>query len=633
MKKVFGLLLSMLLVMSLLAGAAFAEEAQETVAEETAAEAAETAEAVEETVADTADVTEESAEEGTEAATEEISMEDLLGDSEGISVEVPLTAEGEVIMDDYSTIEIPSNQVSVQEAEIDSMMASIIDESATTEVVTEGTVEEGDTVIMDFSGIIDGEEEPFEGGTAQDVSAQIGSGTFIPGFEDQIIGHAIGETFDIHVTFPEEYTEELAGKDATFTITVKSKSVTTKPEMTDEFVKTFSAERLDTELQTVDELREYIREYLEKNYKMNAIMNQLKTKVTVVSYPEELFQTLKDYSMTTLSDYVTLYAMQGMGDYTEDMLAKISGYNTAEDYTNDQAKNYLDTILMADVIAEDLGLEVSDEEFDEYMAIVLQQNGISQDFTIDELTEQYGEGWVIINRYNLLIEKELQELMNRAVVVESAMTYYEYLTAEVDSEVMVDMYVQDTQSWADGKISVYGADLDGGYFVENMECSEEDAAKLVPGTRIRVTGRKAEKSGEIEIADATFVFSENADDTFIREPADVTEMLGTSQLVNYMNQFVSFHGMTVEPSAGADGNESAFLYNSDGSGAQGDDVYFNVSYNGTTYTFMIESSLRGQDTDVYKAAEALNIGDVIDMEGFLYWNEGANPHITSITVK
>ncbi len=380
MKKISGLLLSMLLALTVVAGAAFAAEetGSATEAAEAATEATEAAETAAETAEAATDAPIDNVEGAATDAAAEISMEDLLGDSEGISVEVPLSPEGEVIMDDYSTIEIPSNQVNVQDYEIDTMIDSILQQSSVTEEITEGTIEEGDTVVMDFTGILDGEEEPFEGGSAEGVTATIGSGTFIPGFEDQIVGHKIGETFDIHVTFPEEYREELAGKDATFTITVHNKTVTTVPELTDEFVKEFTAANLDTELQSVDELREYIRDYLYRNYMMNAIMNQLKGKVTVVSYPEELFQTMKDYSLSTLSDYVTLYAMQGMGDYTEDMLAKISGYATAEDYSNDQAKTYLDTILLADEIAQDLGTEVTDEEFEEYLTLVLQQNGLDE---------------------------------------------------------------------------------------------------------------------------------------------------------------------------------------------------------------------------------------------------------------
>ena len=90
--------------------------------------------------------------------------------------------------------------------------------------------------------------------------------------------------------------------------------------------------------------------------------------------------------------------------------------------------------------------------------------------------------------------------------------------------------------------------------------------------------------------------------------------------------------MTVEAAGkDADGNDVPFLYNYDGSGSQGDDLYFNVSSNGETYTFTVESYLCDKDSDVYKAVEALQIGDKIDMEGFLYWYEGVNPHITSVT--
>ena len=91
--------------------------------------------------------------------------------------------------------------------------------------------------------------------------------------------------------------------------------------------------------------------------------------------------------------------------------------------------------------------------------------------------------------------------------------------------------------------------------------------------------------------------------------------------------------MTVEAAGkDADGKDVAFLYNWDGSGSDGDDLYFNVSYNGETYTFTVESYLCDNSTDVYKTVTSLEIGQTVDMEGFLYWYEGANPHITSVTV-
>ena len=213
---------------------------------------------------------------------------------------------------------------------------------------------------------------------------------------------------------------------------------------------------------------------------------------------------------------------------------------------------------------------------------------------------------------------------------DGVMTYDEYLAAAVDDEVVIECFVQATQSWWEDKITIYAADADGGYFIYNAACSEEDSAKLVEGQKIKVTGYKAEWSGEIEVAEgATIEFEDGS--TYVAEAVDVTEYLGTDDLINYQNQKVAFKGLTIEPSTDPDGKEVTFLYNWDGSGAEGDDLYFNVSKDGETYSFTVESYLTGEDTDVYKAVRELKVGDVVDLEGFLYWYEGANPHITSVT--
>ena len=211
---------------------------------------------------------------------------------------------------------------------------------------------------------------------------------------------------------------------------------------------------------------------------------------------------------------------------------------------------------------------------------------------------------------------------------EGVMTYEEYAAAELDTEVVVETYVQAKQSWWEDKATLYTQDQDGAYFIYDMACSEEDYEKLTPGTKIKVTGYKAEWSGEVEIIDATFEIEEG---NYVAEPMDITSHLGQDDLVDYQNRYVSFKGMTVE-AAGQDddGNDVAFLYKWDGSGQEGDDLYFNVSLDGTTYTFTVESYLCDSSTDVYKAVKELNIGDTVDMEGFLYWYEGANPHITSV---
>ncbi|MFR8547552.1 MAG: hypothetical protein ACLVEV_02840 [Lachnospiraceae bacterium] len=210
---------------------------------------------------------------------------------------------------------------------------------------------------------------------------------------------------------------------------------------------------------------------------------------------------------------------------------------------------------------------------------------------------------------------------------EGVMTYDEYLAADVDTEVVIEAYVQAKQSWWEDKATLYTQDKDGAYFIYNVACSEEDYEKLVPGTKIKVTGYKAEWSGEVEIMDGTFEFAEGEE--YIAPIEDVTELLGTEELIEHQNEYVAFKGLTVEGSG--ENADQAFLYNWDGSGAEGDDLYFNASLNGETYTFVVESYLCDSESDVYKAVKELQIGDTIDMEGFLYWYEGVNPHITAVT--
>ncbi len=211
-----------------------------------------------------------------------------------------------------------------------------------------------------------------------------------------------------------------------------------------------------------------------------------------------------------------------------------------------------------------------------------------------------------------------------AVMAEgTVMTHADYVAAELDTEVTVETYVQAKQSWWDNKATIYTQAADGAYFIYELPISQEDYDKLVPGTKIKVTGYKAEWSGEVEITDAKYEVVEG--DTFVAEAADVTALLGTDELVAHQNELVSFKGMTIEA---YDETGAAFAYKN--ANDKTDDLYFKASKDGKTYDFCVEFYLCGKDTDVYKAVEALKVGDVVDMEGFLYWYNGANPHITSV---
>ena len=215
----------------------------------------------------------------------------------------------------------------------------------------------------------------------------------------------------------------------------------------------------------------------------------------------------------------------------------------------------------------------------------------------------------------------------------TVMTHEEYVAAELDTPVCVETYVQACQGWWENKITVYAQSEDGAYFIYNMECAEEAAAKLEPGTKIRVSGYKGEWSGEVEILDATFEILEGS---YIAEAKDVTDLLGKDELIDHQNEKITLTGLTVAPST-VEGSEEefAFLYNWDGSGAAGNnnDLYFNVTDGDNTYTLTVESYLCGESTDVYQTVTGLKVGDTIDIEGFLYWYNGAQPHVTSVTVK
>lgn len=224
---------------------------------------------------------------------------------------------------------------------------------------------------------------------------------------------------------------------------------------------------------------------------------------------------------------------------------------------------------------------------------------------------------------------------------EGVMTYAQYEAAALDSTVTIETYVQATQSWwkdenkTIGSITCYTCDGEGAYFLYNMPCDEATAKKLVPGTKIRVTGIKSEWSGEVEVtfdADATNVFEILSDMTYVAEPVEISAaQLASADLIKKQNQLASISNLTVVAS-----NEegAAFLYKWDGSGSHdaNSDLYFKVQdENGNEYIFVVESYLCDNTTAVYKAVEELQVGQKINLVGFLYWYNGVQLHTVEVT--
>ena len=207
-----------------------------------------------------------------------------------------------------------------------------------------------------------------------------------------------------------------------------------------------------------------------------------------------------------------------------------------------------------------------------------------------------------------------------------AMTYSEYLAAEEASEVVVDTYIQAKQGWWEkdgvGVATFYTMDKDGGYLLYNMPCSKDDYdKKLVKGAKIQVTGKKSTWAGEVEITEATWILLEG---TYVATPKEISMYDFNVNGLNFQNQLFALKGGIVE----AFNNEgAAFGYKYNNSGERGDDLYFKVSVGNIVNTFVVESYLCDENSDVYKAVEALHVGDAIDVEGFLYWYNTAQPRL------
>lgn len=202
--------------------------------------------------------------------------------------------------------------------------------------------------------------------------------------------------------------------------------------------------------------------------------------------------------------------------------------------------------------------------------------------------------------------------------------YEDFLKAGEDQELEIAMSVQAHQSWWDNKLTIYAQDDDGGYFLYNAEVDEKLAEVLQPGTMIVVTGYKTEWSGEVEFAEGAKVAilaGEKDREGKVYDPKDVTDKLANfEELAKFMNQKVAIKGLEVTNISKKDD-------------ASDPDIYISVKAGDAAFDLCLENYLTGPDTDVYKTAESLTVGNTIDIEGFLYWYNGPNPHVTAITVK
>lgn len=206
-------------------------------------------------------------------------------------------------------------------------------------------------------------------------------------------------------------------------------------------------------------------------------------------------------------------------------------------------------------------------------------------------------------------------------VVTAKNSYADFVAAANETELELLMSVQGHESWWDGKCTIYAQDDDGGYLLYEAKCDEDTVKALTEGTLIKVVGYKAEWSGELELADATFEVLAAGGKVY--EAEDLTSLIGQDdELAKHMNKKAAFKNLTVVD----------YTYNWDGSGTRDNsDVYLNVTdENGTAIVFIVRRYLTGPDSEIFQAVEALQAGDVIDLVTFLYWYEGPQARIIEL---
>ncbi|GFN33661.1 trigger factor [Paenibacillus xylaniclasticus] len=271
-----------------------------------------------------------------------------------------VTVKPEVKLGDYKGLEVPTAEVSVTEEEINEELERLQQRHAELNVVDEGTVEKGDIAVIDFDGYVDG--VAFEGGKSERYSLEIGSGTFIPGFEDQIIGMGTGDFKDVEVTFPESYhADHLAGKAAVFKVKLHEIKRKSLPALDDEFAKDVS--EFDTLAEFKQDLEGKLKERKAKEAEgaREAAVVEKAAEAAEVVIPEAMINTETDYM---LKDFENRLRMQGMN---LELYYQFSGQNeeALRGQMKSDAEKRVRNNLVLEAIAKAEGIEVSEEDVNE----------------------------------------------------------------------------------------------------------------------------------------------------------------------------------------------------------------------------------------------------------------------------
>ncbi|WP_335869151.1 trigger factor [Bacillus sp. 2205SS5-2] len=286
-----------------------------------------------------------------------------------------VTVKPEVKLGEYKGLEVEEMTTEVTAEDVDAELKSLQERQAELAVKEEGTVENGDTAVIDFEGFVEG--EAFEGGKGENYSLEIGSGSFIPGFEEQLIGLSAGDEKEVEVTFPEEYhSEDLAGKMATFKVKLHEIKTKELPELNDEF-----AQEADEEVETLAELKEKTKTRLEETKKTEAETSTREALIEKASEGAEVEipQAMIDSELNRMmQEFEQRLQMQGMN---LELYFQFSGQDeeALRAQMQEDAAKRVRTNLTLEAIAIAENLEVSDEEAEKEVSVMAEQYNMSSD--------------------------------------------------------------------------------------------------------------------------------------------------------------------------------------------------------------------------------------------------------------
>lgn len=322
-------------------------------------------------------------------------------DEEGVEFKFIITTMPKVEIKKYKGLNIKKPEVKVTEEEIEHEMGHLVERFTELVIKEDGEVELGDVAVIDFEGFKDG--TPFEGGKGENYSLEIGSNTFIPGFEDQVIKMKKGEEKEIKVTFPEDYhQEDLKGKDVTFKVKVHEIKEKKARDFDEEFFEDLGLEGVDSEEKLKEEIKENIKAAKEREAENNFIEEVLAkiAENTTVEIPEELEEDEINHMMKNFEEQIK---MQGMSLEVLYEMTKSNEEKLREQMKEEAHKHVLYRMIL-ETVKELEKIEVTDKELEEELEKLAKQYNVTK----EEFLDMYGEKEML--RYEIEVKKVLELL-------------------------------------------------------------------------------------------------------------------------------------------------------------------------------------------------------------------------------